>query len=459
MHIIIIGGGSVGLHIAQKLIEKKQSVILVEQEEERIKYLRDRVDTNIVQGNGANVDVLEKANIRRASMVIALMKNDDANIVACMLAKTFSSSITTMARVRNPESAGSIDIDTYGLTQKQVGLDVIISPEKAVAEELLKTILFPDVDEVEYFAKEDVKMIGKVISRKSQLNGMRIGDLKLPMDTRIVAMTRENGNFIFPAPSETIREGCKLYLVGAIRAMQSASKLLYEKESKVKRVLILGGGLTGITLAQSLESVKGRSFRIKIIEADATRCEELNNRLKKTIVIQGDGTERSYFNAEEIQEADILVPVTGDDRTNLIASMIAKKLGVLKVINALADMEYAGIYPKMGIDGVIDPQYITAEKILRYVHKEEVVSLVVLEEDAEVFEVIVGEGSKVADRKIKDVHFPEEMRIGAIVRDGVYLEPKESTVLKSQDHLVILALCKICLDLDHYFTKRQEIRE
>lgn len=453
MHIIIIGGGSVGLHIAKKLIEKKQSVILVEQEEERIKYLRDRVDTNIVQGNGANVDVLEKANIRGASMVIALMKNDDANIVACMLAKTFSKEITTVARVRNPDSAGSIDIDTYGLTKKQVGLDVIISPEKAMAQELVKTILFPDIDELRYFAKEEVKLVGKVISSKSQLNGKRIKDFELPSDARALGIAQANGAFIFLSGEEILQEGDKIYLLGAVEAIRSVSKMLYEKESKIKRVLILGGGIAGFALAQELESARGHSFRIKIIETDAKRSEELTNLLKKTIVIQGDGTDRSYFNTEEIQEADILISVTGDDRTNLIATMMAKRLGVGKVINALADMEYAAMYTKMGVNTVVDPQYITAEKILRYVHKEEVLSLAVLEEDVEVFEVIVEEGCPVVNKTIREVGFPKEMRIGAIVRKDTYLSPDAEAVLESKDHVVIIALGKTMLELERFFRK------
>lgn len=452
MHIIVIGGGNVGQYIAKKLLEKKQSVIMIDHDEERIKHIRESLDMNIIHGNGANTDVLEKANINSADMVIAVMGNDDANILACMLAKTYSKTITTVARVRNPESAGSIDIDTIGLTKKQVGLDVIISPEKAVAQELAKTILFPDVDEMEYFAGEKLKLIGKVISGQSELKGITLGEFEPPSGSKVVGIARESEKFIFPSHNEKIREGDKIYLLGTVSAIRSAGKLLYDKMSKVRRVLILGGGLTGFTLAQELEDAKGHSFITKIIEADPKRCEELNKRLKKTLIIQGDTTERSYFNDEEIQEADILVTATGDDRINLIASFMGKEAGAMKVINALADMDYVSVYPKLGIKSVINPQIITAEKILRYVHKEEVVSLAVLEEDVEVFEVIIDQGCRIAGTTIGDTNFPEGVLIGAIIRNGSVITPDVDTVLEDDDHLVIIALGKISLDLDKYFT-------
>ena len=452
MHIIIIGGGNVGLHIAKKLKEKKQSVIIIDNSEERIKTIREILDINIVQGNGANIDVLEKANIKSANMVIAVMEKDDANILACMLTKTFSKDITTVARVRNPESAGSIDIDTYGLTQKQVGLDVIISPEKAMAQELLKIIFFPDVDEVEYFSGEKVKLIGKVISKNTPIRGMKLNEFTMPSSSKIIGITDKNGKFRFPGAQDQIEEGDKIYLLGTISAMHSASRLLYEKESIVERVLILGGGMTGLTLAQDLESAPDRSFNTKIIEKDPKRCEQLGQSLKKTLVIQGDHSEKAYFNEEEIEETDVLVVGTGDDRINLIASILGKDLGVPKIINVLGDMGYASIYPKMKVSPVINPQTITAEKILRYVHKEEVASLAVLEEDVEVFEVILQGGCKVSGVKISESNFPEGVLIGAIIRGGSVIMPEPNTVLEPKDHLVVVALGKVSLNLEDYFT-------
>ncbi len=451
MHIIVIGGGNVGQHIARKLKEKKQGVIIIDHSEERIKKIRESLDINIVHGNGTNIDILEKANIQSANMVIAVMENDDANIIACMLTKTFSKKITTVARVRNPESAGSIDIDTYGLTQKQVGLDVIISPEKAMAQELAKTIFFPDVDEVDYFAGEKVKMIGKIITEKSPINGMKPEDFQMPSGSKVVGLVRGNGKFTFPENHKKIQEGDKIYLLGTIDAVRSGGRLLYEKESKIKRVLILGGGMTGLTLAKELEAAKDTSFTTKIIEADSKRCESLNKKLKKTLIIQGGDSQQAYFNEEEIQETDILIAVTGDDRINLIASMMGKRLGVKKIINVLATMEYVSVYPKLQVAPVINPQLITAEKILRYVHKEEVASLAVLEDDVEVFEVILEGGCKVSGITITEVNFPEGVLVGAIIRKQNVIIPNGDTVLESFDHLIIVASGKVSLDLDEYF--------
>ncbi len=452
MHIIIIGAGNVGQYIARKLTDKKQSVILIDHDEDRIKSIRDTLDVNMVLGNGANIDVLKKANIMSAQMVIAVMEKDDANILACMLTKTFSKDITTVARVRNPESAGSIDIDTYGLTQKQVGLDVIISPEKAMSQELVKTILFPDVDETEYFDGEKVKLIGKIITDATPINDMKFSDLTIPTGMMTVGVARKNGKFEFPESQEKINKGDKLYFLGEATAIRSASKLLYEKELKIEHVLILGGGMIGLSLAQELEDMSDRSFKIKIIEPDAKRCEELDRRLKKTLIIQGDNSEQAYFNEEEIIETDILIACTGDDRLNLIASMIGKKLGVKKIINVLVDMSYESVYLKLDISPVINSQIITAEKILRHVHKEEVVSLAVLEEDVEVFEVILEKGCRISEKTISEVRFPEGVLIGTIIRGNDVIIPDLNTVLKLNDHLVIVSMGKVSLNLDDYFS-------
>lgn len=451
MHIIIIGGGNVGQHIAKKLIEKNQSVLLIDKDEAKIEAIRSKMDMNLICGNGANVEVLEKAKIHSAKMVIAVMQNDDANILACMIAKTFSKEITTIARVRNPESAGSIDVDTYGLNKKQVGLDVIVSPEQAVAEEMIKTIYFPNLDEVDYFAKDKIKLIGNEIREKSKINGMKVGDIHLPDEAMVIGILRKSGKFVFPSKGDTLREGDKVYFMGTIQAIRNTSKLLYHESSRIKRVLILGGGKTGYTLAKELESGKGRSFIIKLIEANAKRCEELSQSLSKTLIIKGDGTDYTYYNEEEIQETDVLVTATGDDRVNLIASVIGKEAHTRKILNALESTTYESVYPIIGLKTVINPQLITAEKIMRYIHKEKVASLAVLNDDVEVFEVILEKGCKVEEEKIKDANFPKEALIGAIVRGGNVIMPNKDTVLKSDDHLVIVAQGKSSLSIGEFF--------
>ncbi len=451
MHVIVIGGGNVGQHVAKELLEKEQTVVLIDRDQKTIEAIRTKLDMNLIHGNGASIEVLEKAKIASADMLIALMENDDANILACMLAKTFSKDITTIARVRDPKNAGSIDIDTYGLTKKQVGLDVIVSPEQAVAEEMMKSILFPDVDAVDYFANERVLSVGKRIGETSRIRGMKVSDIDLGGKGRIVGITKENGNFLFPSDADTLHEGDTVYLLGTLNAIRNISRLFAEEHSKIERILILGGGITGAALAAELESIKQRSFVIKLIEADPRRCEELTGTLKRTLVIQGQGTDDCYYNEEEICEADVLVTATGDDRVNLIASVIAKEGGVHRILNALASTEYRAVYPKMGLDKVINPQWITAEKIIRYIHRERVVSLALVEEDVEVFEVVLESGCQAAGKRIAQIDFPKSILIGAIVRDGIVIIPDANTTLEKYDHLIIVAREKSSLRIAEYF--------
>ncbi|EEG77179.1 Trk system potassium transporter TrkA [Dethiobacter alkaliphilus] len=383
-------------------------------------------------------------------MVIAVTETDETNIIACMIAKTFNVPIT-VARVRNPDSAGDVDIDTRGLTQKQVGIDIIISPEKAVAQEISKMIHFPDAENIEYFAQGKVKMVGVTIRDEADITRTAVKDLPLPKECSILGIKRQNGDLVLPKGNEKINTGDKVYLVGSIAAMREASRLLYHRTTQIKKVLILGGGMIGYYLASILEENKKDSFMTKLIEKSPDRCEELNRTLTKTLIIQGDGTEMSYYNREELNEADVAVIVTGDDRINIVAAIIAQKMQIPKVITEVTNIGYNSVYKDVDITGTITPHSITAAQILRYTHKEDVVTLSLLESGAEVTELLLSDSASVTGKTIGQAKLPEGIRIGVIVRDEQILVPQKDTILQPDDRLVVISTEKVCTKQDKFF--------
>ncbi len=456
MHIIIIGGGDVGQELAKNLFKEGHDAVVVDKNPERVKALNEELDFLIINGNGANLDVLEKAKIKSARMLIAVTESDEVNIIACMIAKTMGVPFV-VARVRDPESAGSIDVDTRGLTQKQASLDLIISPEKAVAEEIAKMVHFPGAVEIEYFANGRVMVVAINISDKGESTNRPLEDLPLPIGCIILGIRRSEGEFILPGGEDTIRPGDKVYAAGSSDAMAEATLLLHGEKTRVKRVIILGGGMIGYELASILESSRRSSLITKIIEKSEERCDLLNRKLSKTIVLQGNETELSFFNDEEFAEADLVVAVTGEDRTNIVASVMCQRAGVKKIISEVTRIDYKRIYSALDITQIINPHLITASKILQHTHKENVVSLSLLKDEvAEVMEVVLPESAQVVGKKIADAGFPRGMLVGAIVRDKEVIIPHGGTVFEANDRLIIFALPNVCSRREDFFCRSDE---
>lgn len=451
MHIVIIGGGDVGYELAKNLNHKNQSIVVVDKNPTKVQVLGDKLDLPVINGNGANLDVLQKARIKSAQMLIGVTESDEVNIIACMIAKTFGVKYT-VARVRRPESAGSIDVDTRGLTQTQLGIDLIISPEKTMAREIAKRIHFPDAVEVEYYAGGKAMHMAVHVAENAEIANRPLHELTLPKGCIVVGIKRADGDFLLPGGKDSFSPGDKVYLIGKAEVMGEASWYLHRAKTRINRVVILGGGDIGFSLAGLLESDTKHSLLVKIIEKDEERVDELNRELNKTIVLQGDGTDLSYFNEEEISEADVLVAVTGDDRTNMVASVMGQKLGVKKVITEVTRIGYSPVYEALEIAETINPHLITASKILKYTRWEDVLSLSLLQDEvAETMELVLPDSAEVVGKRISEAGFPRGLLVGTIVRGENVIIPDGNTRLMADDHLIIFSMPKVCSKLDRYF--------
>ncbi len=453
MHIVIVGGGAIGKELASNLVSKRQTVAVVEQDLRRISELEENANVLVVNGNGADIETLEKAKIGSARMLIAVTTIDEVNMIACMVAKKKGVPIT-VARIQDPGHAEHED--SRGLSREQIGIDFVISPERAVAQEIVKMIFFPDAEEIEYFAEGKVMMVRLSVTEESEIANRTLKDLQLNAGFIVVGIKRSNGDFIIPGGEDQMSRGDKVYLIGSGKVVREASWLLPHGASRVHRVLILGGGKIGQYLASLLESNREHSYLAKIIEKDAECCEELNRALSKTIVLQGDASDLSFFNREELAEADVLVAVTGDDRTNIVASVMGQRLGVKKIISEINDIAYQPVYSTASVDNAVSPHLITAAQILRLTRSEQLVSLSILKnEEAETMELVLPASAAVVGKKVADVRFPKGMLIGTVVRDGQIIIPHGSTVLEQGDHLIVFALPKVSDRLDRFFAAKE----
>ncbi len=446
MHIIIVGGGGVGYELARNLSEKAQDVFVIEKNEVKARRFTEALDVMVIEGNGASAAVLEQANIKNADMMIAVTQIDEVNIIACMLAKQYDVPIT-VCRIRNSGYAEDESI----LTPKQLGIDIVINPERVAATEISKMLHFPDAAEVEYFDRGKVMMLGVVVGSEAGITGVPLRSLPLHEDVIIVGISDPNGKFIVPGGDDVVNPGNKIYLLGNSRTLKDISSLLHHEKTLVNDVTILGGGIIGRQLARLLEKSK-QPFTVKLIERNVDCCEELSQELNKTLIIQGDATEIAMLKEEDTDWADAVIAATGDDRNNIVTALLARQFGVRKIICEVMKPQYVPVYSALGIDSVINPRLLAAAQILRLIRKEDVIAFSILQnEKAEVIEIILPSSARVAHKTVVQAKFPRGMLIGSIVRDEEVLIPKGDTVLLPEDHLVIFSVPKVSVKLDRFF--------
>ncbi len=455
MHIIIVGGGGVGYELARNLSEKAQDVIVIEKNEIKARRFKEALDVMVIEDNGANAAVLEQAGIKSADMLIAVTQVDEVNIIACMMAKQYDVPIT-VCRIRN---SGYAD-DSSVLTPKQLGIDIVINPERVAAMEISKMLHFPDASEIEYFNQGRVMMLGVVVGPEAGITGIPLRKLPLNNDSIIVGISDAKGKFIVPGGDDIVHPGNKIYLLGSSRTLKDVSSLLHHEKALISQVTILGGGLISQQLARLLEKSK-QHFDIKLIEKDEVRCQELSRDLNKTLVLQGDATEIAMLKEEDTDMADAVIAATGDDRNNIVAALLSRQFGVKKIICEVMKPQYVPVYNALGIDSLINPRLLAAAQILRLIRREDIVALSILQDEkAEVFELILPFDARVANKKIVDANLPRGMLIGSIVRGNQVIIPNGNTMLLPEDHLVVFAVPKVCARLEKFFahTKVKENR-
>ena len=446
MHIIIVGGGGVGYELARNLSDKNQDVIVIEKNELKARRFKESLDVMVIEDNGANAAVLEQANIKTADMLIAVTQIDEVNIIACMLAKQYDVPIT-VCRIRNSGYAGESSV----LTPHQLGIDIVINPERVAAMEISKMLHFPDASEVEYFNQGKVMMLGVVVGAEAEITDVPLHKLSLSPDAIIVGISDPAGKFIIPGGNDIIRPGNKIYMLGKTRTLKDISSLLHHEKTRINQVTILGGGMIGYQLALLLDESR-QPFKVKIIEKNEERCEHLSRQLNRTLVLQGDATEIAMLREEDTDRADAVIAATGDDRSNIVSALLARQFGVKKIICEVMKPQYVPVYSALGISSIINPRLLAAAQILRLTRREDVVALSILQDEkAEVVEIILPESAKVVHKKIAESSFPRGMLIGSIVRDGEVIIPNGNTELLPHDHLVIFAIPKVSGQLDRYF--------
>jgi len=446
LRVIIIGAGKVGYNIAQILSYENHDVVVIEKDEERYKIIQDSLDVQVIQGSGASSAILEEADIFNADLLIAVTEVDELNMISCVLAKQYGVP-KTVARVRNTEYA-----DNNRLTQTPIlGIDLLINPEKVTASEIAQLIEVPEAIDVEYYADGKIQLLELAIGDDAPVIDKYLKDLNFSYRYVIVSILRDE-KMIIPRGNDLIKKNDIIFILAKTKDMIHIEKLIGKERTKIKDVIILGGGRIGYYLAKLLEEKK---VGVKIIEKNYQRCKELAKLLNSALVLHGDGSDIDLLKEEGAGQADAFVALTDDDKLNLLVSLLAKHLGVKKTIAQIRRSDYLPLIERVGIDIAVSPRLITAAAILKFIRRGNIISVSLLSgAKAEMIELIVPHNAKIVNKYLKDLTFPEGAIIGSICRGEDALIPTGNDYLAPDDRIIVFALPKAVHKVEAFFSSK-----
>lgn len=447
---MIVGAGLVGQYLCEKFSVEGQEVILIDSDKEKLQRIERELNILTVHGSGASARTLAEAGIARTDMFIAVTDSDEVNLVSCIMSRQYDIA-TRIARVRNEEFL------TPGLTQNEeaLGIDLIISPDWAMAEVIMQLTRVSEAFYTAEFADGRILLLGYQVQKNNPFVGLTLFELKHHQATRhfvITAITRE-GKTIIPHGDTTIMAGDKIYLMIPSDEMAEIEQIFNVTSHLPDKVFIIGGSDIGYMVARQLEEL---NVNVKIVEADKERCDFLSENLGHTIVLNFDGLDAHDLLEEGIEFADLVIAVTGSDTTNILSSLLAKHHGAKRCITKITHHDFMPMLGKLGIDVALSPRQVAADMILRYVRRGSVISITtILDTDAEVMEITVPEHKNFDQVPIKDLTCPPGLIIGAVVRDNKVFVPSGGSVIRPGDNLVTFFRQETAKEVENFFSPGQ----
>lgn len=435
MKIIIVGAGEVGYHIASRLSQENKDVVVIEKNADALRRVLENLDVQTIEGCGSNPAILEQAGIKEADILLAVTDSDEANLVASLFAGILSPTTVKLARIRGEEYLMYQD----ALTQDPYRIDVMINPEVEAVKTVVRLLQVPGAVDVGEFADGRIKVIGVRLDAACSVTGTKLVDLKEKTGNKkiLVAAISRNEKLIIPSGDDKILEGDLIYFVSEINELKGALKIFGKRAEPLDRVLLVGGGNLGLRLAKALE---GMSIHTKLIEKDPDRCRELAEHLDKVIVLQGDGSDQRLLQEENIQDMDVVATLTGNEETNILTSLLAKRLGAQKTVTRISKFSYFPLVSAIGLEHIVSPRLAAINSILQYVRRGKVLSAMALKgEEAEALEALALETSDIVGKPLQQIPFPKGALVVAILRGDEVIIPTGDSVIVPQDRIIIFA--------------------
>ncbi|MGR3551577.1 Trk system potassium transporter TrkA [Pseudooceanicola sp.] len=439
MKVIICGAGQVGWQIARHLSGENNDVTVVDNNPELVRRATETLDVQGIAGFASYPDILERAGARDADMIIAATYSDEVNMVTCQVAHSVFAIPRKIARLRAQSYLTAIYSDLY--RRDHMPIDVVISPEREVADAAMQRLSAPAAFDVQTFLDGRAQLLGIIIDDDCPVVNTPLRQLTDLFSTlrAIVVGIRRDGRLFAPDPNDQIFPGDSCYICVVDEDVPRTLEVFGKTTRTQERVIIVGGGNVGLAVAESLE--KRRSIRAKVIEKDRATAERAADALERTIVLNGDGLDKALLAEAGVRRADAILCVTDDDKTNMLAAVRAKASGCEMAIALINDATLVPLMATLGIDAHINPRQTTVSSILRHIRHGRVRGVYSIgDAEAEVIEAEVLSTSPIAGRPIRDIDFPEGVLIGAIQQGGKVIKPDGKLKIEAGDVILIFAL-------------------
>lgn len=447
MNIVIAGAGAVGTHLAKMLSRQEHNILLIDSDQEKVEALESQLDIMSVVGSCTSIGALKDAEVGKCDLYIAVNPLEDQNINSAILAKKLGAK-RTIARVNNSEYLESENAEYL----KSIGIDTLIYPERLAAEEIVASLKQIGSRQLHEFSDGRLQLIGiKLWDKALILNHTlaKMGEIYGADQFRLVAIKRDNKTLI-PRGNDVLKYGDLIFVVTKPSFIQNVFALCGKEQFEIKNIVIVGASRIGIKTASLLE----KHYNVKIIEKDREKCIQLADKLKYTLIINGDGRDLTLLREEGIKNIDAFISVTKSSETNILSCLLAKKMGVKKSVAEVENIDYIDLAENIGIGTLINTKLIAASHIYRYTMNVDVKHLKFLTfSEAEVFELQAEAGSKITRYQLKDMNFPEDATIGGIIRGNTTIIAKGDVQIQAGDNVVVFALQSAIKKVIKYFQK------
>jgi trk system potassium uptake protein TrkA len=442
MKIIICGAGQVGWQIARHLSGEKNDVTIVDNNPDLVRRATDTLDVKGLSGFASYPDVLESAGAQDADMIIAATHSDEVNMVTCQIAHSVFDVPRKVARLRSQSYLDAIYSDLY--RRDHMPIDVVISPEREVAAAALKRLSAAATFDTETFLDDQAQLLGLRLDDNCPVTNTplrQLTDLFSTLRTIVVGIRRD-GVLFSPESGDQLFSNDEVYVMAHIEDAPRVLEVFGKAQGKQERVVLIGGGHVGLAIAKSLES-QVRRVRVKIIERNRQIAEFAASELEKTIVLNGDGLDSGLLEEANVANSDVVLAVTDDDKTNMLAAVRAKLMGCPRSIVLINDPALVPLMGALGIDAYINPRATTVSSILRHIRHGRVRGVYSIgDAEAEMIEAQVLSTSPISGQKISEIGFPEGVMVGGVLKGKQMVKPTGSTRIEEGDVIVLFALSK-----------------